>query len=306
MSEKTPAIVNRVRGDGSWPTSTTKKRAARVRRWHLVPAFPITVLVLIVVAGILGPLLTPYNPVRNDLANNLIPPAWVSGGSSAHLLGTDTFGRDVFTRLIYGARISLLVVLFSLVIAVCLGAGLGMLAGYVGGRVDSLLMRLVDIMLAMPPLLVALVIAVAFGPSFRNLVLIIGFLMWPDIARMLRGETLLIKSQDFVSYSRAIGLPMRSILLRHIFPNVLPTLLVAATLMVANVVLTEASLSFLGAGLPPPTASWGVMVEDGRALIATGWWISLFPGLAIVVTVLSFNSLGDWLRDRLDPQTREF
>jgi ABC-type dipeptide/oligopeptide/nickel transport system permease subunit len=305
-SEKYPSLLGSLLGSKWAPRRTATKANTRARRWHLVPTLPIVMLVAIVTTGALGPVLTPYDPIRNDLAASLRPPAWVSGGSLAHVLGTDSFGRDVLTRLIYGARVSLLVVLFSLIIAVCLGAGIGLIAGYLGGRVDAILMRWVDIMLAMPPLLVALVVAVAFGPSFRNLVLIIGFLMWPDVARMIRGETLVVRRQDFVNYSKAIGLPMRAILLRQILPNVLPTLLVAATLMVANVILTEASLSFLGAGLPPPTASWGVMVEDGRALIATGWWIALFPGLAIVVTVLSFNSLGDWLRDRLDPHTREY
>jgi peptide/nickel transport system permease protein len=165
-------------------------------------------------------------------------------------------------------------------------------------------MRIVDIFLALPPLLVALVVAVALGPSFRNLVLILGLLIWPNIARLIRGETLQLTRQDFVGYPRAIGVSARSILVRHIFPNILPTLMVAATLEVANVILTEASLSFLGAGLPSPEASWGVMVDDGRALIATGWWVALFPGLAIVITVLSVNSLGDWLRTRFDPKAR--
>jgi peptide/nickel transport system permease protein len=166
-------------------------------------------------------------------------------------------------------------------------------------------MRVVDVFLALPPLLVALVVAVVLGPSFRNLVLILGLLIWPNIARLIRGETMALMRRDFIEYSRAIGVPAWSILLRHVFPNILPTLLVAATLEVANVILTEASLSFLGAGLPAPEASWGVMVEDGRALIATGWWVSLFPGIAILVTVLAFNSLGDWLRDRFDPKTRQ-
>jgi peptide/nickel transport system permease protein len=279
-------------------------RSSRLRR-RFVPAVPIAVLALFVFAAIFAPLLTGYNPVRNSLIHALEPPTWVEGGSSDHLLGTDGFGRDVLTRLLYGARVSFLVVIFSLATAVVIGVGVGIVAGYFGGRVDALLMRVVDVFLALPPLLVALVVAVVLGPSFRNLVLILGLLIWPNIARLIRGETMALMRRDFVEYPRAIGVPSWSILLRHIFPNILPTLLVAATLEVANVILTEASLSFLGAGLPSPEASWGVMVEDGRALIATGWWVSLFPGIAILVTVLAFNSLGDWLRDRFDPKTRQ-
>jgi peptide/nickel transport system permease protein len=278
--------------------------ASRLRRWRLVPALPLAVLVLFVFAGIAAPLLTGYDPVENDLVSSLQPPAWTAAGDSAHLLGTDGFGRDVLTRLLYGARVSFLVVLFSISVAVVIGVGVGVVAGYVGGRVDAALMRLVDVMLALPPLLVALVAAVALGPSFRNLVLILGLLLWPNIARLIRGETLMLMRQDFIAYPRAIGVPSLSILLRHVLPNIMPTLLVAATLEVANVILTEASLSFLGVGLPAPEASWGVMVDDGRALIATGWWVSLFPGIAIVITVMAFNSLGDWLRDRFDPRTR--
>jgi peptide/nickel transport system permease protein len=274
-------------------------------RGRLVPTLPLAFLALFIVAAIAAPWLTSYSPVRNDLINGMLPPAWVEGGSADYLLGTDRFGRDVLTRLIYGARVSFLVVVFSLAIAVVIGTGVGIVSGYVGGRTDAVLMRIVDIFLAVPPLLVALVVAVALGPSFRNLVLILGLLIWPNIARLIRGETLLLVRRDFVGYPRAIGVPTWSILLRHIVPNILPTLLVVATLEVANVILTEASLSFLGAGIPSPHASWGVMVDDGRALIATGWWIALFPGIAIVITVLAFNALGDWLRDRFDPKTRQ-
>ena len=164
-------------------------------------------------------------------------------------------------------------------------------------------MRAVDVMKALPSLLVAIVVAVVLGPSIRNVILILGLLIWPNIARLIRGEALLLKDLDFVAYARAVGISRWRVLSRHIFPNVLPTLLVAVTLQVANVITTEASLSFLGAGVPPPKPSWGVIIEDGRALIATGWWISLFSGLVVVITVLSFNSVGDWLRDRLDPQS---
>lgn len=285
------------------PAPVSRAEASRWPRVPLVPALPITILGLVVAAAILAPVLTPYDPVKNDLVHKLIPPFWVEGGSTAHLLGTDGFGRDVLARLLYGARVSFLVAAFSLVIAVSVGSTVGVAAGYLGGRVDTLLMRLVDIVLAMPTILVALMFAVAVGPSFQNLVLILGFLIWPRIARLVRGEALLLKKQDFLRYAVAIGVPDLINATRHVLPNVLPTLLVATTLEIGHVILIEASLSFLGAGLPPPQASWGVMIADGRALIATGWWIALFAGLAITVTVLACNGLGDWLRDYLDPKT---
>jgi peptide/nickel transport system permease protein len=261
-------------------------------------------LAIVIGLAIFAPLLTPYDPVRNDLINSLQPPFWVEGGSMDHLLGTDSFGRDVFTRLLYGARVSMSVAAFALLIAVVIGMVVGVTAGYVGGLVDSILMRLTDIVLGLPTLLVALVISIAVGPSYLNLVLVLGLLIWPRIARLLRGETMVLKRTDFVRYSEAIGLSSWATVGRHVLHNVLPTLLVATTLEIGAVILREASISFLGAGLPPPQASWGVMIADGEALIATGWWITIAPGLAIVVTVLSSNTFGDWLRDHLDPKTR--
>jgi peptide/nickel transport system permease protein len=279
--------------------------ARRRGRFRLVPALPIAILTGFVLMGALAPLLTSYDPVQNELIDSLIPPAWTHDGTSAHLLGTDSFGRDVFTRLAYGARVSLSVALFALMIAVTIGTTIGMTAGFVGGWVDSVLMRLTDIILGLPNLLVALVIAIAVGPSFRNLILVLGFLIWPRIARLIRGETLVLKKADFIRYSEAIGVSSVFAVLRHVFHNILPTLLVAATLEVGAVILAEASISFLGAGVPPPEASWGVMIGDGEALVATGWWVSIVPGIAIAVVVLSSNSLGDWLRDRFDPKTRQ-
>jgi len=275
------------------------------RRIRLVPGLPIGILAVFGLASILAPLLTSYSPVDNEILDSMLPPAWTDGGSGAHWLGTDGFGRDVFTRLLYGARVSFSVALFALSIAVVVGVLVGVVSGYVGGRVDSILMRIVDVVLSLPTILVALTLAVALGPSFRNLVLVLGLLIWPRIARLLRGETLVVAKKEYVRYSIAIGVPGWVIIWRHVLPNILPTLLVAVTLEIGHVILMEASLSFLGAGLPPPEASWGVMIEDGRALISTGWWIALFPGLAILFTVLSCNALGDWLRDRLDPRLRE-
>jgi peptide/nickel transport system permease protein len=274
------------------------------RNLRLVPALPLAILALLAFAALAAPYLTPYDPVRHDLQARMLPPAWTEDGSSEHLLGTDRYGRDVLTRLIFGARSSLLIVVVASVIAVTVGAGVGILAGYAGGTVDAVLSRLTDVMLALPSILVALAIAVALGPSFRNVVLILGFLIWPNIARLIRAEALAVRQHDFARYAAAIGVPRLIILLRHVLPNVLPTLLVATTLETGNIILTEASLSFLGAGVPPPTPSWGAMIDEGRALINTGWWIALFPGIMIAATVLSLNTLGDWLRDYFDPTTR--
>lgn len=280
----------------------TRVRRARIR-W--VPALPIAILAVIIVLAVIAPWITPYDPTHNELANRLQPPFFVAGGTTDHLLGTDAFGRDVLTRLIYGARASLAVTALTMTILIVLGTAVGVAAGYIGGWVDSMLMRLVDILLAIPTLLIGMVVAVVLGPSFWNVVWVIGLLAWPRVARLIRGETLGLRQTDFVLYSRAIGVSQLSVALRHVLPNVLPTLLVAATLESSHIILQEAALSFLGAGIPPPAASWGVMISDGRALISTGWWIALFPGLAIGITVLSANALGDWMRDHFDPRTRE-
>jgi peptide/nickel transport system permease protein len=284
---------------GVWTAEPNRVR----RRFRLVPFVPFAILSVILLGATFAPFLTPHDPVKNDLINSLLPPAWVDGGSPEHLLGTDSFGRDIFARILYGARVSLSVAAFALVIAVTIGTIVGVVAGYVGGATDSFLMRIVDMLLALPSIIVALTLAVAVGPSFQNLILVLGLLTWPDIARLIRGETLVLRKLEFMRYSGAIGVPGWAILARHVIPNIVPTLLVATTLQVGNVILAEATLSFLGAGVPPPQASWGAMVSEGQALISTGWWIGLFAGIAVTLTVLAFNVLSDWLRDYLDPKT---
>ena len=297
---KSPAAET---ASSKWTTRFGLPLRRRMARW-LTPKVALTIIGLFFFAAIFAPWITPYDPVDNSIVDALQPPFWVEGGSTAHLLGTDEFGRDVFTRLIYGGRITFSVAFLALGISLTIGTIIGLVAGFSGGWVDTALMRLVDIGLAVPQLLVALVVSIVLGPSFRNTILILGLLFWTQIARLVRGEALAVQNREFVRYSNAIGVPRALILLKHIFPNVLPTLMVATTLEIGSVVLTEASLSFLGAGLPPPQPSWGVMIADGRGLIATGWWIVLFPGIALTLMVLSFNSLGDWLRDRLDPKTK--
>lgn len=293
-------------GDALWqspaPELSLMKRRAAI---PVMPALPLALLALLIATAAAAPLLTPHDPVRSNLTAALLPPIWVGGSSNEHILGTDGFGRDVLARLLYGARVSLGVAALSILIGTIIGTTVGLLAGYAGGWVDSILMRLVEILLSLPLLLVALALAVAVGPSFTNLVLVLGLLIWTRIARIIRGDTLVVKQQDFVRYAQAVGVPGWLIVARHVLPNVLPSLLVAITLEIGFVILVEASLSFLGGGIPRPQPSWGVMISDGRALISTGWWVALFPGVAIVIAVTGFNMLGDWLRDRLDPKLRE-
>ena len=281
----------------------------RARRWHfgpqLIPAVPLAVIGVLLFTAIFASVLAPFDPTEVSLADSMIPPAWAEGGTSDHWLGTDFLGRDQLSRLIFGARVSLSVSATVIAIAVTGGALLGIVSGYFAGKLDVLLMRAVDINLSFPPILVAIVLAVVFEPSFRNVVLIITFAHWARVARVLRSEALILKDQDYVTMARLAGASNIRILLRHIVPGVTPTIMVLATLEVGTVILFEASLSFLGVGIPPPRPSWGVMVADGRGQIATGWWISLFPGLAILLLVLSFNQFGDWLRDRSDPRLQQ-
>ena len=226
------------------------------------------------------------------------------GGSMDHPLGTDKQGRDILSRIMHGARVSLLVSCLAILFGGGLGTLLGMLAAYMGGKVDSIIMRVVDIKLAFPSILLALVLVAAIGAGFTTVIIVIAVLLWARYARVVRGEALAIKQQDFIDRARVSGASNARIMLRHIFPNLVNTVVVLATLEVGHVIILESTLSFLGAGIPAPTPAWGVMVADGRDLITIAWWIFLFPCLAIVLTVLSMNLLGDWIRDRLDPKLR--
>jgi peptide/nickel transport system permease protein len=266
---------------------------------------PATVLTLLVIAAIFSPLLAPMDPNKTALSDRLLPPSFVDGGKDTHFLGTDKLGRDIFSRVIFGARISLSVSLLVIAITGGVGTIVGIISGYVGGMLDSILMRITDVCLSFPALLIALLLAATMGPSFWTVVLALSILGWAGYARLIRGEALRLRETDFVLQARVNGCGAWRIMIRHIFPNVVNPLIVLATMMVGTVILMEAALSFLGAGIPPPTASWGAMVNDGRSLIETAWWISTFPGIAIGLVVLSGNFLGDWLRDKLDPRLRQ-
>jgi peptide/nickel transport system permease protein len=283
-----------------------ERRAAR--RWDifLQPNFciPVAVLTVMVIGAIFAPQLSPYDPLQTSLTARLQPPAF-AGGTDAHLLGTDKLGRDVLSRIIWGARVSLSVSLLVILITGTIGTALGIVSGYFGGWSDGLIMRVTDVSLAFPGILIALLLAVTLGPSFTTVVLAISLLGWAAYARLIRGEVLKLRNADFVLQARIVGCSPLRIMVTHIFPNVVNPLLILATLSLGLVILIESALSYLGAGIPPPTPTWGSMVSDGRGLIDTAWWISFFPGLAIGMVVLSGNFLGDWLRDRLDPRLRQ-
>ena len=274
----------------------------QVRRF---PGVAMIILVFVlVIPGLFAEWVAPHDPIKGSLAARLKPPMWEKGGTSTYPLGTDKVGRDVLSRIIYGARVSLRVSLEAIIISGVIGTTLGLLAGYFGGRIDGFIMRLVDISLGLPIILIALVFVAALGPSFATMNAVITVALWSRYARQVRGEVLSIKQRDFIARARVAGASHLRIMFRYLLPNVVNSLIVLATLQVGFVILLESSLSFLGAGIPRPTPAWGLMVADGRELIVTAWWIAMFPGLAIMLTVLSMNLVGDWLRDHLDPKLK--
>lgn len=287
-----------------WDKVWSRKKPKRIYT-HLTFFIPAVVLFLMVIMAIFAPLLAPYPYDQISMSERFMPPFFMDGGSTSHLLGTDNIGRDILSRVIYGAQISLSVSALVILITASIGTMLGIISGYLGGRTDAFLMRVTDISLAFPPLLIALLLAATLKPGYWTVVLAISILGWAPYARLIRGEALRLREADFVAQARIIGTTPIRIMTRHIFPNILNPLIIMATLSVGMVILTEAILSYLGAGIPPPAASWGNMVNDGRNYIDTAWWISFFPGLAIGLVVLSGNFLGDWLRDKLDPKLRQ-
>ncbi len=286
--------------------TTGMGRAASLRLVRRAPTAVVAaaVLGLVCLAALTAPWLAPHDPREQVLERRLFPPAWTAGGNWAFPLGTDHLGRDILSRLIYGSRISLLVGITAVVISGLLGVTLGLLAGYYGGRLDALIMRMVDVQLAFPFILLAIAIIAVLGPGLRNVIVVLGVAGWMVYARVVRGQVLALKEKEFVAAARALGVPNRVIIPRHLLPNVLTPVIIVATFAVATTIITEASLSFLGLGVESIIPTWGSMLADGRAYIGRAWWLTTFPGLAILFTVLSINVLGDWLRDHLDPRLR--
>lgn len=253
---------------------------------------------LLVFTGLFGPWLAPYDPLRQNLAESLQGPSW------DHWFGTDSFGRDILSRVLYGARISLMVGVASQAIAFALGVGLGVVSGYYGGKIETLVMRLADVTLAFPTLLLLIAITAAFQPSLVVVFVAIGIVGWAGMARLVRSQALVVRELDFVHAARALGMNDVRLLLVHVLPNCVAPAVIAVTLGMAGAIMLEAALSFIGLGAQPPTPSWGAMISDGRDFLRTAPWISIFPGLAIGVVVLGFNLFGDGLRDAMDPKLR--
>jgi peptide/nickel transport system permease protein len=271
-----------------------------------LPMLPIAILVTLVLLAIFANVIAPYNPEIGSLSERFRPPAWSAGGTTEHLLGTDHIGRDVLSRLIFGARVSMMVGFTAVIFAGVLGSTLGILSGYLGGWVDQVIMRVTDTWLALPALTFAIFLAAIVGPSEWNIVIILGAVYWTRYARVIRGEVLSLKERDFVRLAIVAGCSKWTIMRRHLLPNVANTAIVLATLMLGVVIVTEAALSFLGVGVPPPKPAWGLMLADGKkGLMAGYWWLTVFPGVCIVLMVLAANLLGDWLRVKLDPQLRQ-
>ena len=281
-----------------------------LRRW---PILPLVIIALLVIAGLFAPLLAPSDPLKQELSLRNAPPIWYGEywteqdefEAGSRLLGADHVGRDVLSRVIHGARISLQILAVSLTTGVLIGTSLGLVAGYVGGLVEELIMRVVDVWLSLPFILVALVCVVVFGGSLLLVMVLLAMFTWPSFVRFVRAEVLSLKERDYVALARVAGASTTRIIMRHILPGVMNTVIVITTLRVGQLILTEATLSFVGAGIPAPTPAWGVIISEGRSYVTTAWWTTFFPGLAIFLVVMSLNFLGDWMRDRFDPRLRQ-
>ena len=267
--------------------------------------FPATIALIVIIVAVTAPWIAPRSYYEMTLPHKLRPPFWQQGGSLEYPLGTDSLGRDILSRMIGGARISLVASMLSVLIGAVVGISIGVFSAYRGGVVDAVLMRVCDGFLSFPMILLALILAIATGPSMRTVVLAIGLVVWARYARVIRSEALSLKERDFVAYARMVRCTELRVLMRHLLPNLVGTILVLATLQIGWAIVVEASLSFIGAGIPSPQPSWGGMVASGREYIGMAWWLTFFPGMAIAITVLAFNFLGDWLRDHLDPKLKE-
>lgn len=265
------------------------------------------ILLIPVVAGLLfAPLLTPHDPTKQNILQRLKPPAWMEGGNERHLLGTDHLGRDILARVLYGGRISLLVGFASVLLSAPLGILIGLAAGYYRGPVDSIFMRWADIQLAFPFMLLAIAVVAAVGPGLVNVIVVLGITGWMSYARVTRGQILSLSEQQFVEAAQSLGASPSRILFVHLLPNILAPNLVIATYSIGYMIIIESSLSFLGLGVPPPTPTWGGMINDARNYLTVAWWVPVFPGIALILTVLGINLFGEWVRERLDPRRRTF
>jgi peptide/nickel transport system permease protein len=275
------------------------------RRGRRLPVVSLAIIGVFVLLAVFAGTLSPADPEAQSLRTRFTPPVWDQRGSWTHVLGTDRLGRDMLARIIWGARVSLTAGVLTVLLASAFGAAVGLVAGYHRGRVDAVLMRATDATMSFPVILLALILAVTVGPSFANVVIAIAVILWARYARVIRGQVLTLMELDFITQARIAGASAWRIITRHLLPNTLNTLMVLITLQIGYVIIVEASLSFLGAGIPPPTPAWGSMIAEGRDFVTSAWWVSFFPGLAILLVVLAFNLLGDWLRDTLDPKLRQ-
>jgi ABC-type dipeptide/oligopeptide/nickel transport system permease subunit len=262
------------------------------------------VMLLVVASAVCAPWIAPYSPVTVDIQHRLGPPAWMEGGTRAHLLGTDQIGRDLLSRVIYGGRVSLLIGTAAVLVSSSIGVLLGLAAGYFAGRIDWTIMTLVNVMLTFPFVLLALAVIAVLGPSLVNMIIVLGVADWPLYARVIRAETMAIREREFVLAGRALGMSHFRIIFNQILPNLVSVIVVIATLQVARVIILESFLSFLGLGVQPPTPAWGNMLGEGRVYMLNSWWIATFPGLAIFITTLTINLMGNALRDWLDPHMK--
>jgi peptide/nickel transport system permease protein len=270
------------------------------------PTFAVGILLFMVIVAVFANVLAPHNPEVGSLGDRFRPPAFQAGGDTRHLLGTDHIGRDVLSRLLFGARVSLVVGFFAVVFAGVVGTALGIISGYLGSWVDQIIMRITDTWLALPALTFAIFLAAIIGPSEMNIVIILALVYWTRYARVVRGEVLSLKEREFVRLAVVAGCSKWTIMRRHILPNVINTAIVLATLQLGVVIVAEAALSFLGVGVPPPKPAWGLMLADGKkGLMAGYWWLTVLPGMGIMLLVLSANLIGDWLRVKFDPQLRQ-
>jgi len=290
--------------------ATTKKKSKIIKVLNFIKKNPTGIIgLLLVLASVLcaifAPYIAPYDPGAASLGHRLDMPRWIDDtGKSQYLLGGDQVGRDLLSRIIYGARISLLVGICGVAISLVLGTFLGIISGYFGKWMDDLIMRLAEVQMGLPFILLAIVIMSVFGTGIEKIIIILGLTYWVSFARLIRGEILALKEQEYIQAAKAIGGTHFKIILKHILPNVASSILVLATMCIAEFILLEASLTFLGLGVEPTVPSWGGMLADSRNYMTSAWWISVFPGIAIMLTVLGFNLLGDWLRDRLDPNMK--